>query len=222
MPGTIEFISGDGDSGKPPVNTGGEPANTNAGGIDDNPIIDIGPGSEYVKPSAVKFGTDNGGTGSGPRPDGRTRAGRAARGRGTAPGTQAAGESPVKPESKISLEQMVYSFHQGVAALLDMEALTLDHEESKAMADAMTELGRHYAMQFDPKKVAIANLVFVAGGIYGSRIMNWKLKRELAGEKPKNEPTPKVVDIKQPTPAERRTEAMRVPSQQWFEPAGSD
>lgn len=224
MPNTaIDIIPSD-DGGKPDVIAGVKPASGNQGGVSDDKIIDLRAGGEdYERPSASSFDTNSpvgGGAGfSGSRIDGRTREGRAARGRPTK--TQE-GKPPVIEAPKISLENVLYNLHETAAALLSVKELELDREEAKEFALAIQEVGKYHAIAFDPKKVAYANLALVACHIYGTRFTAYKLRKELLPDEPKpaktEQPRPQLVKDQ---PA-RQSPAMKAPSELWFEPAGSD
>lgn len=62
------------------------------------------------------------------------------------------------------------------ASLLNIAELELDKDEAKKLADGIKEVSKHYPVALNPKHVAIANLVVVAGGIYGSRIMAYNMR----------------------------------------------
>jgi hypothetical protein len=193
--------------------TGGESASKpdspssdgNQGGIAEPENIDFG--FEAINPETIRIDSDGNGrdtatggrrTKSG-RVDGRTRAGRAAS-NGAAPEEGATNIN--SKEGKISLEKLLLSLHQMGAALLSVKELELDATEAKDLAAGIAEVGKHYALSFDPKKVAIGNLIIVMGGIYGTRYMAYKLRME--SERSKG---PKIVDIKAERPATATNEA---------------
>lgn len=61
-----------------------------------------------------------------------------------------------------------------MAKLLTCPELELDQEEAKKLSDAAQELGRHYAVSLDPKKVAIANFIGAVGVVYVPRFVLWR------------------------------------------------
>ena len=64
------------------------------------------------------------------------------------------------------------------AAFLGVEELELEKDEAARLGDAVKEVGKQYALAFDPKKVAVLNLCSVAGMIYGTRFMAWRLRQK--------------------------------------------
>jgi len=111
--------------------------------------------------------------------------------------------------------------------LTGCEELSLDKSEAQSMNSALKEVARHYPTQIDPKKLAIANLVVVLGGIYGTRAVaiRTRLKNE-AKNRPQNV-RPMVVQQRPQaaTGTESRGQAKQpepeqlLPSQIWNEPA---
>lgn len=72
---------------------------------------------------------------------------------------------------KISLEEILFNIHQMGAELLNIEEVELDELEAAKLANAVKTLGEYYTVAFDPKKLAIFNLIQVAGFIYGPRVI---------------------------------------------------
>jgi hypothetical protein len=106
------------------------------------------------------------------------------------------------------------------AAFLKIDELQLDPSEAKDLAAGIQEVGKHYAMTFDPKTVAIANLVIISGGIYGTRVMayNTRMASERGGK------GPKIVEIKAEPAQSNKTNGHAAggnmsPSDLWPEPA---
>ncbi len=69
-----------------------------------------------------------------------------------------------------NIESLLLSIHFAAGKLVH-ESLELDAGEAKKLADAIRDVQKHYPTVIDPKKVAVANLFLVAGGIYGTRIV---------------------------------------------------
>ncbi len=105
------------------------------------------------------------------RIDGRTKAGRSAR-----------AETPqgiLKPTaSTIKLEELLYSLHLMGSEILKVKELELDKDDAKKLSDAIVEVGKHYAVEFDPKKVAVLNLIAVSGAIYAPRVIAYMNNRQ--------------------------------------------
>ena len=129
-----------------------------------------------------------------------------------------------------NFEALLYSIHFMGAKLLETKELEIDEEEAKRLSDAIQNVVRHYNTVFDPKKLAIAQLCFVAAGIYGPRaiaIIKKDSKPKAIG--PAAVPTPinqprqtnqgTTAPVSQPTP----TPPLTNPSQLWAEsPIESD
>lgn len=214
------------DSGKPATESDHVADHGSESGIGGPEIIDFG--FDTIEPSTAKIGSDSpGDSGSGPRTnrhgrvDGRTRAARAAR--GEAP----KGASAV--EAKISLHKLVSSAHNIAATLLDIQELSLDDSESKDLADSIQNVAKFYVTTFDPKKVAIAELLLVAGGLYTTRYMAYRMRKEMEGPKKNVVPishTPAQTATSQSLPKSKVNGAApkppneMTPSDIWNEPAG--
>lgn len=98
--------------------------------------------------------------------------------------------------------------------ILKLEGLSLDREEAQKLSKAIQEVNKHYAINIDPKKLAIANLIGVAGSIYVPRFIAWSnnsKKAQLEKVQPINQPT------EQRTPAQAASGKMMTPSQLWPE-----
>lgn len=90
-----------------------------------------------------------------------------------------------------NLESLLISVHIMGAAFLDWEELELDPEEAKRMSDAIKEVGKHYAMEIDPKKLALIELSVVCAGIYGPRVVSaWRKGKKNVAEKQAAGPQP--------------------------------
>jgi hypothetical protein len=110
------------------------------------------------------------------------------------------------------------------AAILSVPELELDAGEARQYADALTEVAKFYTLSFDPKKVAIVNLLVVAGKIYGTRLFAYSTRRKLerreaAKSDQAGKPGPVPVAA-QPKPNGRAaTPQPMSPSDLWPEPA---
>jgi len=180
---------------------------------------DIYDGGTETGPRTIRIDTGNTGTAGNlkftkdGRIDKRTKAGRFA---GSEIGPQTPRQQTIG--DRLSLKELLISLHLGLSAVLDTQELTLEETEAKRLADAFTEVGKYYAVNFDPKKVAIANLLIVAGGIYGPRFMAWKIRKSL--ETP--EPTPVMsIDRPAPAPKAKTNGKAQTPSELWNEPGVS-
>lgn len=78
------------------------------------------------------------------------------------------------PKKLVSLEQAILSLHDMAAGIFGIPELSLSEPEAKALNDAMLDVSKYYVSAFDPKKVAIFNLVTCMGGIYAVRIMAYR------------------------------------------------
>jgi hypothetical protein len=122
------------------------------------------------------------------------------------------------------------------AAILATPEIELDKDESRKLAEAIKDVAGHYALAFDPKKVAVANLLSVAGFVYGPRIIAWRARRKASEglERPAKAQTaesPAAAQSAVPpspppasngavkTPTIRPPAKQMAPSQLWPEPA---
>lgn len=155
------------------------------------------------------------------RIDRRTKAGRTG-------STAGAEETPSKSAlglDSLSLTDLLYSIHM-MGAKIIAEEFELEKAEAEKLSKAIQQVGKHYAMDFDPKKVAIANLCAVAGSIYVPRIIAATIKRKKgpAEVRPISQPAPKQAPLAQaPNPQKDKVQnepRITVPSDLWAEPAG--
>lgn len=104
--------------------------------------------------------------------------------------------------------------------ILKVEELELDEDEAKKLAKAIQEVGKHYNLPMDPKKIAIANLVAVAGAIYVPRIIAHHNNAKKTGPV---DVTPIKEAKKTATPSQKDISLEHMtPSQLWREPMASD
>jgi len=102
--------------------------------------------------------------------------------------------------------------------------LVLDPKEAKELSDAIAAVAKFYPTTFDPKKVAICNLAVVAGGIYSTRIMAYRLRVKSE----RSDPAAKVITMEKtkpakevngfPAPKQATGQMPPVPSEIWNEP----
>lgn len=104
--------------------------------------------------------------------DGATDAGSDAPGRrrGRPPGSGTK-KAPSLQNSLKDIETLLFSVHLMGANILTVPELAINPEEAKRMGDAIKEVAVHYPIGLDPKKLALANLAFVLGGVYVPRIV---------------------------------------------------
>jgi hypothetical protein len=118
--------------------------------------------------------------------------------------------------SKLSLTDLLLTIHMMGEEILKVEGLSLDRDEAQKLSKAIQEVQKHYNVTFDPKKIAIANLIAAAGSIYIPRFIAW------SNDARKNKPA--IVQTINEPPARpqheqrRNPEAgMMTPSQLWPE-----
>lgn len=144
-------------------------------------------GYESTEPATVAIGANIGGD---RRKRGRPR-------KSTA--NIASNSAPQTPNSLVDLTTILVNVHNVAAALLDIKELALDKSEAEVMSDATKEVLKYYPVGLDPKKVAIANMIIVFGGIYSTRIMAYRTRMQLEASKPQKVVTP--IDKRASTPA---------------------
>lgn len=143
----------------------------------------------YSDPGNDGFKHDGNSTGSEPR-----------KRRGRPPGsTNKPRNDPPKAASDLvaNLERLLLSIHIMGAAFLNWDELEIDADEARRLSDAIKEVGKHYAMQVDPKKLALIELGVVCAGIYGPRCVTaWRSHKKETIESSKVTPVPKRDDSK--------------------------
>jgi hypothetical protein len=165
-------------------------------------------------PDTERIGGQDGNTSGGePR---RTKSGkidgRTTRGKR---GPKTASEESIR--LSVSLEKLLYSIHLMGAEFLKTPELELEKDEAKKLSDAIEEVGKHYKVAFDPKKVAIAELAVVGVSIYGPMLVQvrrrWKTERmrQPLPATPINTPRPQQTQSA-PPPAQSRAVSEMSPS----------
>lgn len=142
--------------------------------------------------------------------------------RGRPPGSRnrtAAAEKET-PNLIQDFESLLLSVHFMGAKILSIPEMEIDEEESKKLSKAIKNVAKHYAVNIDPKKLAWAELVAAAGGIYVPRFIAASKRQpkqpgpQLVKEAPKsNAPGPQPIN----SPMKART-----PSEMWNEPPLED
>jgi hypothetical protein len=91
--------------------------------------------------------------------------------RGRPPGSKnRTGSTGTKtPKNLASIEKMLYSIHL-MGSKIVHPIIALDNDEAKQLSDAIQEVARHYPVGLTEKQLAWANLLMVAGSIYGTRV----------------------------------------------------
>lgn len=131
------------------------------------PAANLG-GIPLISPLNIGTGGTSGGFGTEPR----------TRRRGRPPGsinrprdTQETSAQLDLKSSLSNIEDLLTSIHWGTARLLDMSELELTADDSRQLSRAIRDCLKHYQFNIDPKKMALGNLMMVAGGIYAPRVM---------------------------------------------------
>lgn len=194
MPDAIGVVIDARDGGKPVVNTTAKPVAGSAGGRVEPEIV-----NGFESPTTERFGTTD--SDSGPRlnrhgkPDGRTTRWKR---ESTGNSTEKKSVRITELSEKFSIEDMIFNVHAMLASFVSVESLAIDKDEAKQLADAINEVNKFYNVGFDPKKVAIFNLVVVAGKIYGTRAVALYMDSK---SKAPAEPGPRLVKRETPPPA---------------------
>jgi len=107
------------------------------------------------------------GTGGGNEPGNRGTGKR----RGRPPGSSSTKKQEVQNPLIADLESLLLSVHFMGARILSIPEMELDPQEAKKLSDSIKNLAKHYQLGMDPKKLAMLELAFCAGGIYGPRFI---------------------------------------------------
>lgn len=182
----------DSDGGKPTLDSSSQSGNGTQGGNFETERIN---GFDAENPATERISSDRASSDAGVK---YTKSGRidrrTLRGRGKSAGDETQ-ESSLRL-GEISLKELLIGVHAMGAAILAVPELEIDADESERLSNAVLNVGKYYAMTFDPKKVALLNFAAVCGSIYGVRIL--AIRNRLKTEaKPKPQ---KVEPINQPRP----------------------
>lgn len=118
------------------------------------------------------------------------RSGDSPKRRGRPPGSRNRGvETETQSDLVLAnIEDLLLSVHFMGAKLMSVPELELSTDEAKKLTRAVKEVAKHYNVSMDPKKVAIFQLLCVAGGIYGPRAI--MVYQRASKEKPQASVTP--------------------------------
>jgi len=143
------------DGGGEPGGNGGE----NGGGEQPN-----NPGTGGTVDPAAAFG------GSAPTGDGGTATGETGkRRRGRPPGSGKAKAHTSSTVDPASVEVLLFNVHAMLAVATGMDKLAINQTEAGTLAQAVCQVQQYYPTHISAKSMAWANLIMVAGSVYGSR-----------------------------------------------------
>lgn len=98
---------------------------------------------------------------------------------------------------------MLFSAHAMLAAMTHIPEFEIDEAESKSLASASMRVAAHYNIMPDEKTQDWVNLVFVLCGVYGSRMMAYRIRMTRPKTAPTKQQGPNVIDmVPTATPAE--------------------
>lgn len=132
-------------------------------------------------PTGSHSGAPSAGTGS--------ESGNAPKRRGRKPGSKNGTKAEAKSKPDISgLETILFSVHLALGAVTKTPELALDISEARELAKAAAAVQSHYETVIDPKLMAWAQLLIVAGGIYTPRFIaiSVRTKKERAERRKTN------------------------------------
>jgi hypothetical protein len=185
--------------------SGGDGGDHNAIGSDAGTVN----GFPAIEPAAefIDAGTDPGTASAASEPQRRKR--------GRPAGSTAATKASKPRNIATGIEKMLFSIHMIGAGLFSTPELVLTPDETEAYAAAVADVASYYNAAIDPRTLAWVNLVMVAGGLYGSRMVaiHHRLKSERKdnvvpfpspGQSPAPAPTP--------APAAKQNQGVRTPA----------
>lgn len=80
------------------------------------------------------------------------------------------------------LESLLYAVHMGLASVAKVPELRLEQEEAKTLAEASSNVLRHYDIGATQKAFDWAHLAIAIGTVYGSRIIAIQFRRKAEKE----------------------------------------
>lgn len=102
-----------------------------------------------------------------------------------------------------------------LSQFIGLPELEIDATESKRLSDAVKNVSKHYSYNLDPKKLAVVELLCVAGGIYGPRVVAI-VKRPKTAIEPGPKLVPRSTPVTQVQPKPVVNKIMN-PSEVWNE-----
>lgn len=139
----------------------------------------FGDGSPIATPSFGEGKNDNGNNGqSGSEPP--------KRGRGRPKGSTSKAKRTTDAIDLNGLEKLLISIHVGLAAITKSPEWEIDEGEAKSLAAASARCARHYPIldKVGDKAIDHLNLISVLGGVYGTRIFAYSLRKSSNRAKP--------------------------------------
>lgn len=98
--------------------------------------------------------------------------------RGRQPGTKNKPKEASFSGSLKGVEQLLITVHMMGAALLKVPEFQISPEEAHGLTEAINGVTKHYSVAISEKTLAWANLISMGVGIYGSRLIALKLKKD--------------------------------------------
>lgn len=159
------------------IEPNGDGSKGDAGGAG---LADIfGDGTPIATPS---FGSENGSDGKSSQSGGEPPK----RGRGRPKGSTSKAKRATDAIDLNGLEKLLISIHVGLAAITKSPEWEIDEGEAKSLASASARCARHYPIldKVGDKAIDHLNLISVLGGVYGTRIFAYSLRKSSNRAKP--------------------------------------
>lgn len=129
-----------------------------------------------IDPAAVDSGSDGDGNGTDTTGEPRKR-------RGRKPGSRNAAKASSKLDVS-GVESILFSAHAMLASLTKVNELSIEKEEAATLAQAISNVSRHYDVAANQQTLDWANLIMVCGSLYGSRMFAYRLRKSSEKRKP--------------------------------------
>lgn len=86
------------------------------------------------------------------------------------------------------VEALLFSTHQILATVAGVQELRLDNTEAKELAEAISNVSRHYDVAYTEKAVGWSRLFMALGMVYGTRLYAIRERRRADRATPVNQP----------------------------------
>lgn len=132
---------------------------------------DFAPGLILIDPGNIGDSGSNNGSAT-------DTAGDTPKRRGRKPGSTYASKKGAANLDVNGVESILYSAHAMLAGIFKAQEFALDKTEAKSLAEAISNVSRHYDVAATQKSIDWTNLLMVCGMVYGTRFVAMRENRK--------------------------------------------